>query len=256
MQTQLVITESGVSCASTSDTPPSGGILVSRNRKRYAISLSPDASSAALVGLLATVRATKGPIDLTVGADHLNFTSSQDFCVEIMKRALSSIESTEGSPFSSHLEIANPSLLSAEGTPAPLLTLCNFSYIGMDTPSALSALNQMDIDDLCLVGLNRAMRYCVLKMPPEVAWPSITPHANRPIEEALDDVTALWFTALFEAALAIRKPLYHHGTIHIDHSRHIIFQRILFPIAPRGVRPINFRIASAAHTQHPEIVIM
>lgn len=256
MQTQLVISESGVSHSSTSDAPPSGGILVSRNRKRYAITLTPNTSGAAFVSLLATVRATKGPMDLIVGADKFNFASCRDFSVEITKRALLAIESVEGSPFSSHLEIANPSLLSAEGTPAPLLTLCNFSYIGMDTPSALLALNQLGIDDLCLVGMNRAMRYCVLKMPTKVAWPPITPRANWSIEDVVDDVTALWFTALFEAALAIQKPLYHHGTIHLDRSHHIIFQRILFPIAPSGVRPINFRIASVANTQNPDVVIM
>ena len=50
----------------------------------------------------------------------------------------------------------------------------------------------------------------------------------------------------WEAALAIRAPLYKHGILKINAERRMPFQRVFNPIASPGDRPTHFRVLTTA----------
>ena len=79
MQTQLVIDKGGVTGAATKDTPPRGGVLVIRSRKRYVVTLATDISCVALVALLSTLRAINSPIELVVGGETFHLRPAESF---------------------------------------------------------------------------------------------------------------------------------------------------------------------------------
>ena len=165
MITRVAIKSDGITSAATQDTPPQNGVLVSRKRKQFVVNIDADVSCEALTALLTTLRAINGPIELRTSTEQIQFQDRNLLCMHIVKRALNILEAQDDSPFSSQIELANAALLIDEETPESLINLCRFSTQGMDTPAALIALNELAIENLCVIGLNRAMRYCFLKIP-------------------------------------------------------------------------------------------
>ena len=66
------------------------------------------------------------------------------------------------------------------------------------------------------------------------------------MEDVLSEPIFKWLSTGYEAALAIRAPLYQHGILKISAERRMPFQHILNPIAPLGGRPAHFRVLTTA----------
>jgi len=55
-----------------------------------------------------------------------------------------------------------------------------------------------------------------------------------------------WLAIIYETAMAIRSPLYQHGTICLNDNLTYQIKRIIYPIMPANERASNHRILSAA----------
>jgi hypothetical protein len=82
--------------------------------------------------------------------------------------------------------------------------------------------------------------------PAVIDWPAESPLLEQPLEDVLSEPIFKWLSTAYEAALAIRAPLYQHDILKISAERCMPFQRILNPIAPLGERPTHLRALTTA----------
>ena len=85
-----------------------------------------------------------------------------------------------------------------------------------------------------------------MTIPEAIDWPAGRPALEQPMEEVLSDPILKWLSTAYEAALAIRAPLYQHGILRINAECRMPFERVFNPIAPPGDRPTHFRVLTAA----------
>jgi len=86
----------------------------------------------------------------------------------------------------------------------------------MDVPSALQRISEVGIENLASVGQTMSMKLSFIARSDNLIWPSQTPKLGETFEECLPRAEGEWLATVYEAALAIRQPLYHHGLISID----------------------------------------
>jgi hypothetical protein len=64
------------------------------------------------------------------------------------------------------------------------------------------------IENLVSVGQNRSSKLYFMMIPEVIGWPAESPLLERPMEDVLSEPIFKWLSTGYEAALAIRAPLY------------------------------------------------
>lgn len=259
MQVKVAIDKFGVTQTATGTIVPSGGATILRRRQNYYIQLSDTVTVDALIGLLRAVRSLGSPLTF-----HLDDAQQQprepreraDLCIAIARKALIRFEAHYDCPFVSSIEQVNKDILHLDGLPPELMQLAMMNTDNMDVPTALLHASNLHLMNLCLIGLNRAMRLYFINVPEQLRWPAFDEPPVHPLEDELDEQTAKWLSIIYEAALSTQRPLFHHGTIRLSPNQNLPFQRILYPIVPAGSRPTNFRILSLAAIENNEDLII
>lgn len=160
--------------------------------------------------------------------------------------ALSSFESEHRKLFQSKIELLTPQLLTFGNLPDDLLRLARMP---LDTPNVLSSLFKVydaHIKNLVLVAQSLLMKLCFVVVPENLAWLRPPPLSAQSLEHCLDPPFHYWLAITYKTAMAIRRPLYHHGMIRIDQGPERQFKRIIYPIIPANERASNHRILSTA----------
>ena len=107
-----------------------------------------------------------------------------------------------------------------------------------DVPSALQRISEVGFENLVSVGQTMSIKLSFNARPDNLIWPPQTPKLGETFEE--------WLATVYDAALAIRQPLYHPGLINIGAPGRQPFQRLIYPLAPAHERSINHRVLSVA----------
>ena len=182
------------------------------------------------------------------GFNHGHYTRSK-LCVLLSQMALDQRELEIAPQFTSKIEILSGALLDIDVLPENLFRLGQLSLGTLDVPTALQRISEVGIENLVSVGQTMSMKLSFIARPDNLIWPSQTPKLGETFEE--------WLSTVYEAALAIRQPLYHHGLISIDSKGRQPFQRLIYPLAPAHERSINHRVLSVAtlnnNPNHPMI---
>ena len=257
MRAQIAITRSGVTRASTSASPPDGGALARRANGVFHVSLHRRVSEAALINLMRALRAIEPGFPMNLRVDSLlqQGLSRSELCLQLALRALGDIERKNEALFMSNLELVRPDTLKSLNSPN-LLRLAQLDLSNLDAPSALMKASAARVSNLVSVGQNRSMRLYFLALPIEVDWPATLPDIGTPLDEANDSVPCRWLSTLYESAMAIQAPLYHHGFIRIGPAGMRPFKRIIHPITPQNDRPSNFRVLSVAEISENDAIVI
>lgn len=137
-------------------------------------------------------------------------------------------------------------LLDIDILPQYLLRLGQLSLGSLDVPTALLRVSEADIQNLVSIGQTMSMKLSFIARPENLIWPSQMAQLGETFEECLPRAAGEWLSTVFEAALAIRSPLYHHGLMKIDSLGRQPFQRLIYPLAPMHERSANHRVLSVA----------
>ena len=257
MRAQIAITRNGITRASTGTTPPDGGALARRVNGDFQVSLHRRISEAALINLMRALRANEPglPMNLHVDGNVKQRLSRSELCLQLALRALGNIERNHEALFMSNLELVRPETIKSLNSDN-LLRLARLDLQGLDAPSALMKVSAAQINNLVSVGQNRSMRLYFLALPAEVDWPSGLPEIGAPLDEVTDSVPCRWLSMLYEVAMAIQEPLYHHGFICIGPAGMRPFKRIISPVTPQNDRPSNFRVLSVAEMAENDALVI
>jgi hypothetical protein len=245
MRAQIFINRFGTTQAATGKRPPYGGIVAHRSNRFFSIILDDMATIPALINLIRTLRAVESDIILN-GASTKPLTRQQ-MCLLLARRALSMIEKQNEDMFMSDMEIFNPRISTIDVLPENLTRLLQLDFGGLDAPSALMLASSAKIKNLVSVGQSQSMRLYYLALPADITWPQEPPPLSKPLEEALSDPLCTWLSITYEAALAIRAPIYQHGILRLNAELRLPFQRVLNPIIPKNERPAHFRVLTSAY---------
>ena len=258
MRAQIAITRNGITKATTGTAPPDGGAMARRINGDFQVSLHRRVSNIALVNLMRALRAIEPGflMSLRVDTDLQQGLNRAELCLQLALRTLGNMERENESLFMSNLEFIRPptlDLLNSEN----LSRLATLELRGMDAPSALMKVSAAGIRHLVSVGQNRSMRLYFLALPEEVYWPTELPEIGVPLDEAMSSVPCQWLTVLYEMAMAVQEPIYHHGYIRIGHAGMRPFKRIIYPITPQNDKPSNFPALSTAEIpENDEMIII
>lgn len=96
------------------------------------------------------------------------------------------------------------------------------------------------------MGQSLSMKLCFVFVPKDLVWPDPAPLLAQSFDHCLDAPFNQWLAIIYETAMAIRSPLYQHGTICLNDNLTYQFKRIIYPIMPANERASNHRILSAA----------
>ena len=150
MRSQIAITRSGVTKASTGKAPPDGGVLARRVNGNFTITLHRKVSEMALVQLLRSLRALSPEFRMTLDTSdrsHEDLTRRLA-CHRIALQATGIIERANEPMFMSNIEllsdVPSPPMLQSEN----LLKLAGLKLAGCDAPSALMKASAADIANL------------------------------------------------------------------------------------------------------------
>ena len=235
MRANISISTDGITQPSIKPAPPDGGATVKRNNQSFVVTISANPSARALSALVRTLRAVETKMELhgAGGFNHGHYTRSK-LCVLLSQMALDQRELEIAPQFTSKIEILSGALLDIDVLPENLFRLGQLSLGTLDVPTALQRISEVGIENLVSVGQTMSMKLSFIARP------------DNPRAEGE------WLSTVYEAALAIRQPLYHHGLISIDSKGRQPFQRLIYPLAPAHERSINHRVLSVATlNNHP-----
>jgi len=258
MRANIAINEDGIIQPSTTPYPPNGGTLVKRTNKLFTVTLSENPTVRALLTLVRTLRAVETKMQL-IGAGELNFDhyTRPKICIVLSQMALDRLEAESDYMFTSKIEILTDALLQIDVLPEHLFRLGQLSLGKLDVPTALLKANQAEIKNLVSVGQTMSMKLCFVATPKQAIWPASQPKIGETFDECLPPLINQWLSTIFETALAIRLPLYHHGLIKIGEHNRQPFQRLIHPIAPAHERAVNHRVLSVINlTNAPDSVLI
>jgi hypothetical protein len=244
MRAKIVIDKFGTTRTGDTNEPPPGGVTARRSNRDFVVKLDADASYPALISLIRTLRAVDG--DMTLADDTASPMSREELCLKLAHRAFAIIERQHEDLFMSDLEIFTPNISAIDLLPANLTRLAELNFNNLDAPTALMRASTAKIENLVSVGQNRSSKLCFMTIPEAIDWPADRPALEQPMEEVLSEPIFKWLSTAYEAALAIRAPLYQHGILKINAERRMPFQRVFNPIAPPGDRPTHFRVLTTA----------
>jgi len=247
MRVHITINADGITKPSVEPTPPDGGAHIKRDNKSFVVTLSANPTALALSVLIRSLRVVETTMELDgKGAfNRGNYTRSQ-LCIMLSQMALNRRESEFAPYFTSRIEILTGGLLDIDILPQNLLRLGQLSLGSLDVPTALLRASEADIQNLVSIGQTMSMKLSFIARPENLIWPSQTPQLGETFEECLPRAAGEWLSTVFEAALAIRSPIYHHGLIKIDSFGQQPFQRLIYPLAPIHERSANHRVLSVA----------
>lgn len=244
MRAKIVIDKFGTTRAGDTTEPPPGGVTAKRSNRDFAVKLDADVSYPALISLIRTLRAVDG--QMTLADDPASPMTREEVCLKLTHRAFAIIERRHEDLFMSDLEIFTPNIPAIELLSANLIRLAELDFTNLDAPTALMRASMAKIENLVSVGQNRSSKLYFMMIPEVIDWPAESPLLEQPMEDVLSEPIFKWLSTGYEAALAIRAPLYQHGILKISAERRMPFQRILNPIAPLGERPTHFRVLTTA----------
>ena len=253
MRANISINTDGITQPSVKPAPPDGGATVQPNNQSFVVTISANPSARALSALVRTLRAVETKMELhgAGGFNHGHYTRSK-LCVLLSQMALDQRELEIAPQFTSKIEILSGALLDIDVLPENLFRLGQLSLGTLDVPTALQRISEVGIENLVSVGQTMSMKLSFIARPDNLIWPSQTPKLGETFEECLPRAEGEWLTTVYEAVLAIRQPLYHHGLISIDSKGRQPFQRLIYPLAPAHERSINHRVLSVATlNNHP-----
>lgn len=247
MRVHITINADGITKPSVEPTPPDGGAHIKRDNKSFVVTLSANPTALALSVLIRSLRVVETTMELDgKGAfNRGNYTRSQ-LCIMLSQMALNRRESEFAPYFISRIEILTNGLLDIDILPQNLLRLGQLSLGSLDVPTALLRASEADIQNLVSIGQTMSMKLSFIARPENLIWPSQTPQLGETCEECLPRAAGELLSTVFEAALAIRSPIYHHELIKIDSFGRQPFQRLIYPLAPIHERSANHRVLSAA----------
>jgi hypothetical protein len=247
MRANIAINDLGIVLASSNAAPSTGGAVAVRVNQRVAITLGSDPTVAALLSLIRTLRAVKAPITLIDAndIDSSSYTQSK-LCILLARMALAKLESENQKCFQSKIALVTPDFQTLDNLPDDLLRLAQMSFDAPDVPTSLIKVYDAKIRNLTLVGQSLSMKLCFVVVPKDLAWPDPAPLLAQSFDHCLDAPFNQWLAIIYETAMAIRSPLYQHGTICLNDNLTYQFKRIIYPIMPANERASNHRILLAA----------
>ena len=247
MRANIAINDTGIILASSETAPPKGGAIAVRVNQNISVTLGNTPTTSALLSLIRTLRAVKTAITLygPDDDDGVDYTQSK-LCIFLAKMALSIVEQDHPELFQSEIELVTPQLLTFDNLPDDLLRLARMSFDAPDVPTSLIKVYDANIKNLVLVGQSLSMKLCFIVVPEDLVWPSMPPLLAQSFDHCLDPPFNQWLAIAYETAMAIRGPLYQHGTIQLDNGQTKPFKRIIYPITPVNERASNHRILSTA----------
>ena len=246
MRSEILINKNGVVQSSKSGTTPKGGICVTRTNQEFSIIFGDKPELPALISLIRTLRSTSGT--MTLSGPNLSKSSQtpQNAFITIARMALHTLESKPNVNFKSHLDLFSYANLDKHDLPEDLMTLARLNLIGKDVPSALMQVVNANIENLVSIGQTMSMRLCFLSIPNKFSWPDANIQKGNTLDECLPKDAEYWLSILYEAAFALKSPLYHHGTITISEKIQRPFHRLIYPLTSISDRPHNYRVLSVA----------
>ena len=253
MRANILINRNGITQPSVNATPPNGGASVKHNNKTLIVTISANPSARALSALVRTLSAVETEMELhgAGGYNHGHYKRPR-FCILLSQMALDQRELKTAPQSISKIEILSGALMDIDVLPEDLFQLRQLSLGTLDVPTALQRISEVGIKNLVSVGQTMSMKLSFIARPDNLIWPSQTPKLGETFEEYLPRAEGEWLATVYVAALAIRRPLYHHGLITIDTKGRQPFQRLIYPLAPAHERSINHRVLSVATlNNHP-----
>jgi len=180
------------------------------------------------------------------GAGELNRDdyTRPELCILLSQMALERLEQDYSAEFNSRIEMLRSSLLTMDLLPENLFRLGQLTLGKLDVATALLRVSEADIENLVSVGQTMSMKLSFIALPNDLLWPATTPKIGETFEECLPRPDSQWLSIIFETALAIRLPLYHHGVLRVNDQEYLPFQRLIYPLAPAHERNVNHRVLS------------
>ena len=250
MRSEILINKQGIVQTSVNDAPPEGGVCVIRSNQEFSIIFDNKPTPAALISLIRTLRSASGTMTLTGYNFNKHGQTPQNAFITIARMALQALESKPDIRFKSQLELFSITNLDNYHLPEDLMPLARLNLLGKDVPSALMQVVNANIDNLVSIGQTMSMRLCFLSLPQTFLWPEAIVQKGDTLDECLTKDAEYWLSILYEAAFALKLPLYHHGTIKISEilsgDTQFPFHRLVYPLAPASDRPHNYRVLSVA----------
>ena len=255
------------------------GLTVMRHRHKITIEIGTRATAHALLGTLNHIRSMQADVFMSCKKQtYASFISSQKLsiaqaCLILGQIALSVIERKY-----EHLKTNKIDFLTQHDIskcPSTLHCLTDLRLIGLDTSTALTRLEERDMAQTTFIIPTSESHFKIHKLPLFHLWPTACPYLPLPLEEIIPSPFCLWYSALYQISLSVKRPLIHHcemlislhqsqspeGDVtspdilnfeeispHFSPPQWYSLMRILYPLAAETEKPINFRLLTVAAT--------
>ena len=258
-----------------------------RHRHKVTIEIGTRASAHALLGTINHIRSLQG--DAYIFSKKQAFTSfitSQKLsiagaCLILGQIALSVIERKY-----EHLKTSKIDYLTQRDIskcPSTLHCLTDLRLIGLDTSTALTRFEERDMAQTAFIIPTNESHFKIHKLPQSHLWPTACPYLPLPLAEIIPASFHLWYSALYQISLSVKRPLIHHCEMLIplnqsqsdedDFSSPDILDsdeisprrsppqwysvmRILYPLAAETEKPANVRLLTIATTLKNNHIIL
>ena len=284
---KIQIDQNGIVQQTNRTRTAASGLLIMRHRQKLTIEIGTRVTANALLGTISHIRSLHTDTFITSKKPAFaGFISSQKLtitqaCLVLGQITLSVIERKY-----EHLRTKKLAYLQQrdiQKLPSLLHTLADLRLMGLDTSTALTRLDERDMEEIAFIIPTNDKQFKIHKLPLSHDWPSACPYLPLPVEEILPSAFHLWFTALYQIALSVKRPLIHQCDMLIPLSQRRDFQaeiaspdllhetgispslaapqwysliRILYPLAAETERPSNFRLLTIAITLKDDHILL
>ena len=263
------------------------GLLVMRHRHKINIEIGTRATAHALLGTINHIRSLQADAYIVSKKPAFAaFITSQkstiaEACLILGQIALSVIERKY-----EHLKTSKIDYLTQRDiskSPSTLHCLTDLRLIGLDTSTALTRLEERDMAQTAFIIPTNDSHFKIHKLPQSHLWPTACPYLPLPLEEIIPSAFHLWYFALYQISLSVRRPLIHHCEMliplnqsqsrgddftspdiltsdeissHLSPPQLYSLVRILYPLAAETEKPANFRLLTIATTLKDDHILL
>ena len=255
------------------------GLQIMRHRQKLTIEIGTRATAHAFLGAINHIRSLQADTYITSKKPAFaSFITPQKLtipqaCLILGQIALLVIERKY-----EHLKTNKIDYLrqnDVQALPSPLQCLTDLRLIGLDTSTALTRFEERDMAPITFIIPTSDSHFKIHKLPQTHLWPAACPYLPLPLEEIIPASFHLWYSALFQISLSVKRPLIHHCDMLIplhqtnnpDNQTDELSPplstpqwysliRILYPLAADNERPANFRLLTIAVTAKENHIIL
>lgn len=284
---KIQIDQNGVVQQTNRTKTVASGLLIMRHRQKLMIEIGTRVTANALLGTIGHIRSLQTDTFITSKKPAFaGFLTSQKLSITQACLVLGQITLAVIERKYEHLRTTKLDYLTqrdAQKLPAKLHSLADLRLMGLDTSTALTRLEERDMEEIAFIIPTNDKHFKIHKLPLSHDWPSHCPYLPLPVEEILPSSFHLWFTALYQIALSVKRPLIHHCDMMIPLSQRRDFEaelaspnilqqneispslaspqwysliRILYPLAADTEKPSNFRLLTIAITRKDDHILL